>query len=146
MKKSMKLLALVLALVLALGMLAGTCHLSYSDHLLNLQAEICRFCGGNLYRIVVDGEEGCLAAEYYNVADRRVQCKELLISPGRMARAASLLAEAMPSSRYHLRSPAFWDGLPGSYIQSFAMLKWYDPDLHRQWSRSSDCYIGFAFD
>ena len=35
---------------------------------------------------------------------------------------AALLARQLPARRYHLRTPPFWDGLTGSYLQSFAMI------------------------
>ena len=51
----------------------------------------------------------------------------------------------MQASRYHIRTPGFWDGIPGSYQQAFGMIKWYDQDLHAKWFKQ-DAYLGLAFD
>ena len=52
----------------------------------------------------------------------------------------------MEASRYHIRTPAFWDGLPGSYTQAFGMIKWYDMDLHAKYFAQQDAYLGLGFD
>ena len=52
----------------------------------------------------------------------------------------------MGPSRYHIRTPAFWDGLSGSYTQAFGMIKWYDQDLHAKYCSTQDAYLGLGFD
>lgn len=52
----------------------------------------------------------------------------------------------MEASRYHIRTPAFWDGLPGSYTQAFGMIKWYDLGLHSKYFAQQDAYLGLGFD
>ena len=39
-----------------------------------------------------------------------------------MGKAVETIAKEMEASRYHIRTPAFWDGLPGSYTQAFGMI------------------------
>ena len=52
----------------------------------------------------------------------------------------------MPAVRYHLRTPPFWDGVSGSYLQAFAMVKWYDAALEREWREYRRGYMGLGFD
>ena len=56
------------------------------------------------------------------------------------------IAQEMEASRYHIRTPAFWDGLPGSYTQAFGMIKWYDSALHGKYFAQQDAYLGLGFD
>lgn len=111
--------------------LSGTLHVSYGEGLVGYQEGLSRMAGGGLYRLTVDGTAGVCAAEYLD--DDTVMVKELLIPPARMAGAAALLAAHMPAVRYHLRTPPFWEGISGSYLQAFAMVKWYDPALEKAW-------------
>lgn len=124
--------------------LAGMPCVQYDVELIRYQQGISRLCGGGLYRVQVDGEEGCAAVEY--VDESSVLFKELLIAPDKMARAVAALASQLPGVRYHVRTPAGWDGLPGSYIQAFGMIKWYNRDKREQWGRDSKGYMGLGFD
>ena len=72
--------------------------------------------------------------------------KELLIAPAKMEKAVQLVSEELPAARYHIRTPVFWDGLSGSYIQAFGMIKWYDKELQQKWFNHQDAYLGLAFD
>lgn len=123
--------------------LKGTFHMTYTDHLVRFQELGSQLAGGELYQIEVDGQVGCAAIEY--VQQRRLLVKELLISPDKMTKAVEIIASQMDASRYHVRTPAFWDGLPGSYPQPFGMIRWYDEALHKQFSRQEG-YLGLAFD
>ena len=60
--------------------------------------------------------------------------------------AAALLARELPAVRYHLRTPPFWDGLPGSYLQAFGMVKWYNSELEAAWRNERKGYMGLGFD
>ncbi len=80
------------------------------------------------------------------VQKRRLLAKELLIPTDKMAKAVETIAKEMEASRYHIRTPAFWDGLPGSYTQAFGMIKWYDMDLHAKYFAQQDAYLGLGFD
>ena len=124
--------------------LMRTFHMTYSDHMIQFQQIGSHLSGGDLYKIVVDGEVGCAAIEY--VQQRRLLVKELILSPEKMAKAVEIIASQMKASRYHIRTPAFWDGLPGSYPQSFGMIKWYDHGLKNKWFSRQDAYLGLAFD
>lgn len=123
--------------------LKGTFHMTYTDHMIHFQQIGSHLAGGDLYKIEVDGQVGCAAIEY--VQQRRLLVKELLLSPDKMTKAVEVIASQMDASRYHVRTPAFWDGLPGSYPQSFGMIKWYDEALHKQFSHKEG-YLGLAFD
>ncbi len=119
-------------------------HISYSDRLLDFQRTGSRMFGGDLFRIVVGGEEGCAVAEPYG--PRRVMVKELLMRPDLIPRAVTLISQVLPACHYHLRTPSFWEGLPGSYVQSFGMVKWYHPHLERLWFRERQAYLGLGYD
>lgn len=124
--------------------LKGTMHISYDDKLVHFQQFGSHLTAGDLYRLEVDGEVGCVAIEF--VQRSRLLMKELLISPAKMEKAVQLVSEELPAARYHIRTPVFWDGMQGSYIQAFGMIKWYDRELQQKWFAHQDAYLGFAFD
>lgn len=124
--------------------LEKTMHISYDDNLIQFQQFGSHLTAGDLYRLEVEGKIGCAAIEY--VQRRRVLAKEMLIAQDKMDKAVQLISEQLSAARYHIRTPAFWDGLNGSYIQSFGMIKWYDQELHRKWFQHQDAYLGLAFD
>lgn len=125
-------------------LLAGQFHLSYDKSLLAFQRAGSHMFGGDLYRFAIGDTEGCAVAEYFGTG--RVLIKELLIPPNYMAQATALLARVLPASYYYLRTPSFWEGLSGSYIQAFGMVKWYDPCLERLCFRERQGYLGLGFD
>lgn len=125
-------------------MLRGTMHIEYPDRLIQFQQFGSHLTAGDLYRLEVEGEVGCVAIEY--VQRSRLLMKELLIEPSKMEKAVQLISEELPAARYHIRTPVFWDGLPGSYIQAFGMIKWYDKELLQKWFNHQDAYLGLAFD
>ena len=122
----------------------GTFHARYSDKLLAFQEGISRLSGAGLYRIVIEDREGCAAVEY--TGDSSLAIKELLISPALLDGAVALIKENLQADRYFVRTPALWDGLPGSYIQPFAMVKWLREDLRQAWGVERSGYFGLGFD
>lgn len=124
--------------------LRGTMHIEYPDKLIQFQQFGSHLTAGDLYRLEVEGAVGCVAIEY--VQRSRLLMKELLIDPSKMEKAVQLISEELPAARYHIRTPVFWDGLPGSYIQAFGMTKWYDKELLQKWFNHQDAYLGLAFD
>ncbi len=124
--------------------LKGIFYMSYTDHLVEFQRIGSHLTSGDLYKIEVDGEVGCVAIEY--VQKTRLLLRELLISPDKMAAAVETVAKELEAYRYHVRTPAHWEGLPGSYLQAFGMIKWYDEALHAKWFSSQDGYLGLGFD
>lgn len=124
--------------------LKDTFHVTYTDHMIHFQQIGSHLGYGDIYRIEIGDEVGCVAIEY--VQKRRLLVKELLISPDKMQAAVEVIASQLPASRYHIRTPAFWEGIAGSYIQAFAMIKWYDQDLHAKWFSHHDAYMGLGFD
>lgn len=126
------------------GLLAGERYVAYSDALVDYQRGLSAMTGTDLFRLTVDGVEGCCAAEYLD--DETVVLKELLIPERQMAGAAALVAGHLPALRYHIRTPAFWGGLPGSYTQPFGMVKWYSREKERLWGYATGAYMGFGFD
>ena len=126
------------------ALLSDTAAVHYDQRLLRFQQGMSRMSGGGLYKITVDGVEGCAAAEY--VDRHSVLCKELLIPSQHLARAVARLAERLPADRYHVRTPAGWEGLPGSYNQAFGMVKWYDREKRALWERTAHGYMGLGFD
>lgn len=126
------------------NVLRGQFHIAYDEPSLAFQQAVSRFLGGDLFRFTVNGAEGCAAADYFR--PDRVLVRELLIAPEHLAAAAGLLAGALPAGYYHLRSPAFQEGVPGSYVQAFGMIKWYRPELRSLWFRERQGYLGLGFD
>lgn len=125
-------------------MLEGSLHVTYGETLIAYQQGLSRMERGDLFHLTVAGQEGLAAAEYLD--EDTVLVKELLLPPAAQAGAAALLARQMPARRYHLRTPPFWDGLTGSYLQSFAMIKWYRPELAKTWREYRRGYMGLGFD
>lgn len=125
-------------------LLAETLHVVYSDSLVAYQEGLSRMANGALFRLRVAGSEGLACTEYLD--DDTVMVKELLIPRPGMAGAAALIGAEMPAVRYHLRTPPFWDGVSGSYLQAFAMVKWYDAALEREWREYRRGYMGLGFD
>ncbi len=125
--------------------LADTPHIVYNNTLIQFQQFACHLSAGDLYRVEIEGEVGCVSIEY--VQRTRLLMKELLISPGRMEKAVQLISEQLPAVRYHVRTPASWEGMQGSYIQAFGMVKWYDREIEQQFRNlQRDGYLGLAFD
>lgn len=124
--------------------LAGTPFVRYGAGLLRYQQGMSRMSGGALYRLTVDGAEGCAAAEY--VDEESVLLKELLLPTDKMARGVAQVAGRLKAARYHVRTPAGWDGLPGSYIQAFGMVKWYGREKAALWGQGTHGYMGLGFD
>ena len=126
------------------ALLAGTFHVSYGERLITYQQGLSQMARGDLYRLTVDGVEGVAAAEHLD--EESIMVKELVIPTAQMRGAMALLAQRLPARRYHLRTPPFWDGVSGSYLQSFAMIKWFDKDMERAWRETRRGYMGLGFD
>ena len=126
-------------------LLEGTPSVLYGTDLIRYQEGMSRLSGGGLYRIVVDGAEGCAAVEY---ADQdSVLFKEMLVpAPQMVHRALAVFSGLLPGRRCHVRTPASWDGVSGSYIQAFGMIKWYHPDKAKLWQEDTKGYMGLGFD
>ena len=62
-----------------------------------------------------------------------------------MLQAVEVVSQELDAIRYHVRTPAFWDGINGSYVQPFGMITWYDPALKAKYRRKEG-YLGLAFD
>lgn len=116
----------------------------YPEALIRYQQGMGRMTGGGLYRLTVDGAEGCAAAEY--VDGESVIFKELLLPPDKMERGLAVLEPLLPGRRCFVRTPASWDGMKGSYLQPFGMIKWYNPEKRALWGEDTHGYMGLAFD
>lgn len=124
--------------------LKDTFHVVYTDEMIRFQQIGSHLAYGDLYRLDIDGTVGCAAIEY--VQKRRLLVKEMLLPQECMEKAVEVIATQLSASRYHVRTPAFWEGMQGSYIQAFGMIKWYDQDLHAKWFSHQDAYLGLGFD
>lgn len=122
-------------------LLAGHHHVTHG-RLTSLQGELCRFSGGSLLSLNVNGFTGCAAVERWN--DTAV-CKELLIHPDALEGAVALAAQAVFASRFILRRPAFYPMDSLSY-RNFGMIKWFDPIAAKRWQGAYVPYLGLAFD
>lgn len=122
-------------------LLAQYPHVSYGT-LTGLQGEFCRFSGGSLLSLNVNGIVGCAAVERWN--DTAV-CKELLIHPDALEGGVALAAQAVFAPRFVLRRPAFWP-MDGLAHRNFGMIKWFDPIAAKRWQETNAPYMGLAFD
>ena len=122
-------------------LLAGHFHVSY-EHLTGLQENLCRYSGGCLLSLSVNGIPGCAAVEQWG--DTAV-IKELLIDPEGVEGALALAAQAVYANRFVLRRPAFWPR-EGLQRKDFGMIKWYDPIAAKRWKQAESPYLGLAFD
>lgn len=125
-------------------LLQGNYYVDYDDCLLIYQAGLSRMSGAGLYRLELEGETGCAAVEYAD--EDTLVIKELLMADHLLPQAVAQLARRLRARHYHVRTPAFWTGLVGSYIQPFGMIKWYDPDKEANWIRDPLAYMGLGFD
>lgn len=123
--------------------LKDTFHISYTDQMIQFQQIGSHLAGGDLYKLEFDGTVGCAAIEY--VQQRRLLVKEMLLPQERMLQAVEVISKELDAIRYHVRTPAFWDGIHGSYVQPFGMITWYDQALKAKY-RSKEAYLGLAFD
>lgn len=119
-------------------------RVSYPDFLIKYQKGLSEMSGGNLFRIEVDGVVGCASVEF--IDEDSVLAKELVIPSKYMSRAVAQIAKLLPARRYHIRTPAGWDGIAGSYTQPFGMLKWYNPHKKKEWFDVVYGYMGLGFD
>lgn len=125
-------------------LLDGVYRVEYDDVLIAYQSGLSRLSGADLYRVEVDGAEGCAAVEFSG--EETVLVKELILPDEHLAQAVAQLARRLPARRYHVRTPACWSGLAGSYIQPFGMAKWYNSAKAEAWTRGALAYMGLAFD
>ena len=125
-------------------LLEGAPAVDYPEELIRYQQGMGRLSGGGLYRLSVDGAEGCAAAEYTD--GESVLFKELLLSPDKMGRGLAALERVLPGARCYVRTPALWDGMKGSYLQPFGMIKWYSAEKRALWGEGTHGYMGLGFD
>lgn len=125
-------------------LLEGVPAVRYPEALIRYQQGMGRMTGGGLYRLTVDGAEGCAAAEY--VDGESVLFKELLLPPDKMERGLAVLEPLLPGRRCFVRTPAAWDGIKGSYLQPFGMMKWYNREKQARWGEDTHGYMGLGFD
>ena len=122
-------------------LLADRYHVSYR-HLTGLQENLCRYSGGSLLSLSVNGTPGCAAVEQW---DGTAVIKELLIDPDALEGALALIAQAVYAKTFLLRRPAFRPD-PRLKRKDFGMIKWYDPIAAKRWEAAEDPYLGLAFD
>lgn len=125
-------------------LLDGLPFVSYTQELLRYQEGMGQITGGGLYRVTVGDVLGCAAAEYHD--PESVLFKELLLPPEQMPRGLAALAGQLPGQRCFVRTPAQWDGMQGSYLQPFGMIKWYDREKGALWGEETRGYMGLGFD
>ena len=124
--------------------LQGIPGVAYGEELIRYQQGMGELSGGGLYRIQAGDFEGCAAVEYLNTES--VFFKELLLPPEHMPRGLAALAAVMPGQRCFVRTPAQWDGMQGSYLQPFGMVKWYNPAKGALWGEETQGYMGLGID
>ena len=60
--------------------------------------------------------------------------------------AVAALERVLPGARCYVRTPALWDGMKGSYLQPFGMIKWYSAEKRALWGEGTHGYMGLGFD
>ncbi len=127
------------------GILKGSFYISYNEEMIEHQRVISRMEGADIYEITVDGVTGVAAAEYDPGYDG-LEIKELVIPEEKVEAALAALAAKLPADTYFLRVPAFMEDVPGSYYQTFGVVKWLDGSLEQKWGRELCGYMGIAYD
>lgn len=123
------------------GLLAGTAHIDYPVDALDYQAGCCRLSGGGLFGGETAEGPLCLCAE--RGGDGLVVVKELLGSPAAQKLALGQLPRLVSAETWLIRGPADpQDPSPWA----FAMLKWLDREMERDWNWERTGYLGLAFD
>ena len=117
--------------------LEGIPSVLYGEDLIRYQEGMGKLSGGGLYRVMVGDFRGCAAAEYL---DKKADAET------EIADARAALAAKMPGQRCFVRTPAQWDGMQGSYLQPFGMVKWYDREKGALWGEETQGYMGLGFD
>lgn len=123
--------------------LKDTFHVSYTDQMIQFQQIGSHLAGGDLYKFTFGDTVGCAAIEY--VQQRRLLMKELILPQEYMLQAVEVVSKELEAIRYHVRTPTFWDGVQGSYVQPFGMITWYNQELKTKY-RGKEGYLGLAFD
>ena len=125
-------------------LLEGLPSVSYPTEQIRYQEGLCRLLGGGLFRVSVGDAEGCALVERDGA--ERVLIKELLLPPELMPRGLAALAAQVPCQQYQVRTPAQWDGFPGSEVRPFGDIRWFNKEKEAQWKRASLGYLGLAYD
>lgn len=125
-------------------LLKGAYYVAYPDDLIRHQKGVSQMAGGDIFELEIDGAAGVAAVEYMD--EENVILKELLVPGERMEQAMALVAQAAPAHRYFVRFPTFVDGVKGSYVQAFGVIKWFQEELEQKWGRDTHGYLGLAFD
>ncbi len=123
--------------------LKGTFHMTYTDHMVQFQQIGSHLFGGDLFKLEFGDTVGCASIEY--VQQRRLLVKEMILPQEKMLPAVEVISKELDAIRYHIRTPAFWEGINGSYVQPFGMITWYDQELKTKY-HNQEGYLGLAFD
>ncbi len=126
------------------NILNGAFYVAYPDELIQHQKGISQLANADIYELEVDGVAGVAAAEYLD--DDNLLLKELVIPADKMAQAVALVAKELPALRYFVRFPTFLGEVPGCYVQTFGVVKWFNEELEQKWGRDTHGYLGLAFD
>lgn len=127
------------------ALLAHIPHIAYPDDALAYQAGCCALSGGGLFAGGTAAGPVCLCAE--GAGDGLVVVKEYLGAPAARRLALPGLPLAAPAERWLLRGPRGGEeSSANDNLGQFAMLKWLDSQLEKNWDWSSTAYLGLAFD
>lgn len=125
-------------------LLEGIPSVHYPTDQICYQEGLCRLLGGGLFRLEVDGAEGCALVEYEG--DGHVLIKELLLPPEQILRGVAALAVQCPGLGYQVRTPARWEGLPGGIVRPYGDIRWFNREKQERWEQDPQGYLGLAFD
>lgn len=125
-------------------LLAGRLHVRCGTTGARFQKGLSRRSGADLYRLNINGSEGCAAAE--RGPGKYVTVKELLLPEDYLETGVSLIAKELPAAEYRVRVPAGSGKEYGGRSVDFGMI-WRLSPADRKWEAfSGPGYLGFGFD
>ena len=104
---------------LRVRLLAGTPRIEHDLRAIEYQQLLCRFYGGGLFKIELNGQECCATVEIE--PNNRIAIKELLAPDEQISGVLSALCARFPSSKYTIRTP-IQSITKKTSIRSFAMV------------------------
>lgn len=118
-------------------------HIAYPEEALAYQIGCCTLSGGGVYGGKTSAGPVLLCGE--GAGNGVFVVKEILGSPTAKRLGLSGLNRVLPACKWYLREPVN-DCEKVTEGWQFAMLKWLEPPLEKEWDWHSFAYLGLAFD
>ena len=123
-------------------LLNGTPHIEHDLRAIKYQQLLCKFYGGGLFKIELNGKECCATVEIES--NNRIAIKELLAPDEQVSEALCALCTRFPSSKYTVRAPV-QNITKKTSIRRFAMVAATNTDF-LACGFSASPWFGPAFD